>query len=89
MLARYIILLYSIYIFVMYSTYKFVRCLKSQTFFFFQYLEVFNQSFQALSLNLAGFSLLPRGGKEALLKFKSSTLNQIDYVAVLDVVCIF
>lgn len=50
-----------------------------------RHLEVFNKTFQTLSVNLDGFTLLPGGGRQALLKFKSSTLGQIDYAAILNV----
>ncbi|XP_062399127.1 prominin-2-like isoform X2 [Sardina pilchardus] len=49
-----------------------------------RYLGVFNQSFQNLNVNLDGVTLLPREGRQALIKFKSSTLDQVDYAALLD-----
>ncbi|XP_042561596.1 prominin-2-like [Clupea harengus] len=49
-----------------------------------KYLGVFNQSFQTLSVNLDGVTLLQPDGRQALLKFKSSTLNLIKYTALLD-----
>ncbi|KAL2092180.1 hypothetical protein ACEWY4_011978 [Coilia grayii] len=48
-----------------------------------QYLDVFNQSFQTLNVNLAGVTLLQHDGRENLLKFKGSSLSQINYTALL------
>ncbi|KAG5280842.1 hypothetical protein AALO_G00064630 [Alosa alosa] len=49
-----------------------------------RYLGVFNQSFHTLNVNLGSITLLPREGRQALIKFKNSTLGQIDYDALLD-----